>query len=310
MTDQAYEYEEVEETEEIVVEPKDETKVDKTEVAADEDESTDTDEDEVDPAEELASSGGWVPEDQWKGNSKDWVDAREFNYRGELMKRIQSQSSQIHTQMAETEGLKDALKVLGELNQTIAEKEYKKAVTDLKKQRREAIREEEFDLADELEDQLEEIKEDQDKLKPVEVKPKETEKQGLPPAQQKLVKDWYEDTSNKWYSEDEFLRPVADQIFVRELEQNGGDFAGALDTMASKMKTRFPTETGTSSKKNKGAVTESSGRAVGKNRSKSKFTKNDLTEDQLKVGKTFIDQGVFKNMQEWVDQLVEAEELS
>ena len=159
MSEQAYEYEEVVEEEVKTSEEKVETK-NKEDLAVDEDVIEDEEDDEVDPAEELASSGGWVPQDQWKGDPKDWVDAREFNYRGELMKRIQSQSSQIHAQMAETEGLKDALKVLGEHNRTIAEKEYKKAVTDLKKQRREALKEEEFDLADELEEQLEEIKED------------------------------------------------------------------------------------------------------------------------------------------------------
>ena len=47
----------------------------------------------VAPAEGKARKNGWLPEDDWHGEAGDWVDYKEFNLRGELMGRINEQSS-------------------------------------------------------------------------------------------------------------------------------------------------------------------------------------------------------------------------
>ena len=39
-------------------------------------------------AEEKAMDRGWVPEHLFSGEKEDWVDAKEFNYRGQLMDEI------------------------------------------------------------------------------------------------------------------------------------------------------------------------------------------------------------------------------
>lgn len=271
-------------------------------------------EENLSPAQELAQSEGWVPEEEWKGNKDEWIDYREFNTRGELMKRIQSQSKQIHPLKDEIAELKTALTSLGEHNKKIAEAEYNRAIKSLKVQKREAREEDDYATLDEIDEQIDELKDAKKELDATEDEKKEkpeTKPQGLPPAQKQIVQDWYDKPSNKWYQEEEMLRPIADKLFISRLEQNGGDFSEAFKHMETKMQGKFPNETGGSHKRG-GSVTEGSGRSAGRfkgNNKGPKFSKRDLNEEQAAVGKTFVDTGVFENMQEYVDQLVEIGEL-
>jgi len=316
MTVEAYEYEEEAAVDESKDE-KDEVNDSKEEVSSKDDQTHDVDEnDDPDPGESKARDEGWVPRDEWKGKSADWVDFREFNIRGELMSRIKSQSGQLHALAKKTSNLEEALQVLGEHNKKIADQEYKRAIKDMRAQLREAKGEEDFDTVDELEEQIETLKESQKDLQKEEKEAEETKtskkevSKELPPAQKKIVEDWYNDPNNKWYEEDPFLQPIADRLFVTRLEQNGGDFSDAFSYMETKIKNRFPDEFGETSKR-KGSVTESNGRASGKKKagSKSKFTKSDLSEEQLKVAKTFVDQGIYDNIQDYVNELVSLGEV-
>lgn len=312
MATEAYEYEEVVETTEEENKNTEEDNKGKEEELSEES----GEEEDLSPAQELAQSEGWVPEDEWKGNKDEWIDYREFNTRGELMKRIQSQSKQIHPLKEEISELKTAMSFLGEHNKKIAEVEYNRAVKDLKAQKREAREEDDYAAIDEIDGQLDELKDAKKELDAKEDKKEEstevsTKPQELPPAQKQIVKDWYDSPTNKWYQEEEMLRPVADQVFISRLEQNGGDFSEAFTYMETKMKSKFPEETGGSRKKG-GSVTETSGRAAGRAKGNSKgpkFSKRDLNEEQAAVAKTFVDTGVFENIQEYVDQLVEIGEL-
>jgi hypothetical protein len=265
--------------------------------------------DDISPAEERARSEGWAGKDDWKGDPDDWVDYREFNYRGQLMNRIKSQSTQIHTLMDETKDTKEALAILGEHNKKIALTEYNRALKDLKEQRKEAREEDDLDAIDDIEESIAELKDAKKDLEKEPEKKKEKEVQGLSPEQTEIVKEWY--SNNKWYEEDVFLQPIADKLFITRLEENKGDFAEAFDFMETKIKKRFPEEFKGSNSRKGSSVTESSGRSTGKQKSgsKSKFSAKDMTEEQTRVGRTFVNNGVFDNMQEYVDQLAATGEL-
>lgn len=42
-----------------------------------------------------ARAGGWKPLEDWEGESDDWVDARDFNTRGEYITKIKDQNNQL-----------------------------------------------------------------------------------------------------------------------------------------------------------------------------------------------------------------------
>ena len=86
---------------------------------------------EVSPVQEEALAQGWVPKDEYEGDPDRWVDAGEFVRRGELFRKIESQSKE----------LKDVRKALAELakhNSKIREVEYARAIEGLKAQKKEA----------------------------------------------------------------------------------------------------------------------------------------------------------------------------
>ena len=81
-------------------------------------EDTQEEESTLSPAEETASAGGWKPEDEWEGTG-EWIDARTFNMRGELMDRIKSQTSQLRGQDKKMTKLESGLKELADHNKRI-----------------------------------------------------------------------------------------------------------------------------------------------------------------------------------------------
>lgn len=264
-------------------------------------------EDTIDPALTKASDEGWVPKEEWKGDPEDWVDYREFNVRGELMGRIKSQSSQIHSLMEETTNLKDAMKVLGEHNKKIAQTEFKRAMATLKAEKKEARENDDYDAIDEIDEQISELKDAQKDLEAQEKESKKEEKNtanGPTPEQQAFVRSWIDNPDNKWYTEDKALAAAADSYILEHAKHSPNDLEGAMAHMEKQMRKRFPTEVGKSAAIKGSSVTESDGRGQGKKTAQSKkFTVKDLTDEERQVGKTFINTGVFANMQEWVDEV-------
>jgi len=267
--------------------------------------------DDVGPALVKAEEDGWVPKEEWKGNPKDWVDFREFNIRGELMTRIKSQSNQLHTLMGETKDLKEALQVLGEHNKKTAEREYNRAIKTLKAERRDAREANDYEALDEIEDQIDELTEAKKDLDVKETNKKEnTGNVGPTPEQKAYVQEWIENPENKWYVEDKALTAAADSFIWEYAQTHPNDLEGAISHMEKQMKKRFPEETGGKQIKRGSATTETDGRTRSKTqRSGKKFTQKDLTEEQRKVGKTFVNQGVFDSMQEWVEELAKNGDL-
>lgn len=309
MTDNvtAYEYDDT------VVEPKTETKSEETTETKTDETSTKTteqtshDEEDVNPAQARAAEGGWVPEDEWKGDPEDWVDYREFNIRGELMDRIKSQSSQMRTLMDKTSSLEEALQILGEQNKKTAKREYDRALKSLKAERREALEENDYDAIDEIEEHIDNLNEAKKELEGTPDKEdKKAETKGPTPEQQQLVRTWIDNPDNKWYTTDRALAAAADAYIWEYSQDHPTDLAGAMNYMEKQMKKRFPEDVGGKPAKRGSATTETDGRSQGKasqGREK-KYSPKDLNDEQKRVGKTFIDQGVFDNMQEWVDTLV------
>ena len=266
-------------------------------------------------AEQQAYAQGWRPETEWKGDPEKWVSAKEFLFRGELMDRIQKQTKVINDMKSTQDDMANALKVMGEHNSKIAEQEYKRALDTLKKQRREAMHEGEFDRADEIDERIDELKDakkEADSSPKVEKKDTKDTNDDDTPKGSPEVDAWYA-KNDTWYTKDIAMTAVADRVFDTYLAQHQGDFNGALEAVDTLMRERFPEEMGVQKKASpsSAAVSEGSGRAKSSKKSgKSKqFTVKDLNPEQYQVAKTFVDTEVFGSMQEYVDQLADLGEL-
>lgn len=267
---------------------------------------------EVDPVEEKARSQGWRPQEEWDGDPTEWVDAKEFVFRGELMDRIRQQSSKINNFEKENKEIKEALKILGEHNKKIAEQEYQKALADLKRQKKEALEDDDYDTVVDIDERMSELKTSKEEL--------DAEKEEATPdtsteeAENKIpepVQNWLQSDSNKWYHDDPVMRGAADNVYLQHLQFNPDDFSGALKKVDETMRAYFPEKfTGT---KRKGAAVTEPGARGGANKKSTKNSKKatvrDLSDEQKRVAQTFVDSGVFASVQEYVDQLVELGEI-
>ena len=260
-----------------------------------------------------AKGEGWVPLDEWEGDPGDWVDYREFNLRGELMKRIKKQSSDLVRLRSENESLNQTLKDLAEHNKKIAQAEKEKVLRELRQARNQARRDEDFELQDELEDKIDEVKS-------MEVEePAKSESQDpnqLTSAEQAIVKEEFQNfiKRNPWYVQDEDARAQADEVGAALLNSNPlyrQDFALFYADVEKEMKNKLPA--------NKRGVTapdvteSSSNRGSDNNSSKSKpkkYTVRDLNEEQRAISKRLVSSGAFESEQEYVDQLAELGEIN
>ena len=101
------------------------------------------------PTERAASLQGWVPLSEWKGDPAEHRSAREFLDRGELLTKIKSQS-------AELQQVTKIVQHLSEHNKMVYQAGIEAGIKQLREQRKEAIREQDADALAEIEDKLDE----------------------------------------------------------------------------------------------------------------------------------------------------------
>ena len=257
------------------------------------------------PEQALATEGGWKPEEEYTGDEGKWIDARTFNMRGELMDRIKSQTSQLRGQDRKINKLEEGLKNLSEHNNKMDEIAFKKALTELKTLKSDAM-----DVADhvqvvEIDDQIADLKASQQEADRVQDPAEEV---GVNPE----VAAWID--RNEWYKTDTTLRGAADALtmeVVRTRPELKGHPTEVLDLVSKRLKEEFPGKFGKVRRATTQSVAEP-GQADTSSRSKGsskKYTSKHLNEDQLAIGKTFVEAGAMKNLNEYTSQLAEMGEL-
>lgn len=254
----------------------------------------------VSAQEERATNDGWRPESEWEGDPSQWVDYREFNVRGELMGRIQEQSSIINSQKGQIDEVKTALKDLGAMQDKIADAQYNKLVKQIRKQKAQAIEEGEGETVIELDEQLDELKEQRDEVvNRAQVDDdddagNEGNGQVLDPA----VQTWLSNPTNQWYNTDARLRNIANTIAAEIAGDNPGMAPGeVLRRMDAEVRKDMP-------QKFSGKNTVDGGDVNNRgNGSKGKRSFNDLTPDQQGICKRLVKLGTFKTNDEYIEQL-------
>lgn len=248
-----------------------------------------------------ASEKGWVPEKEWDGDPKDWRPAREFLDRGELMDRISSQTKQLNQYDAKIQTLETSLKQLTEHNKKVAELEYSKAMSDLKKQKADALDVGDHTAVVELDDKMSELKQSKQETETLEQAPQSP--QGPHPE----VTAWM--TENTWYNTDMALRGAADAIANQFLALNPAAESTpsvVLTHVSQQLLQEFPEKFGKRIRTN--ATVEPSNTGSRKNtKGKSKWSKGDLNEMQLGIMKNICDENFSE--QDYINQLGELGEI-
>lgn len=178
---------------------------------------------EASPVQEEALSQGWVPKDEYEGDPDRWVDAGEFVRRGELFRKIESQSKE----------LKDVRKALSELakhNSKIREVEYARAIEGLKAQKKEALSEGDADRVVDLDDKIDLVKDQQKQFHSQQVQ------EAIPQEVHPELKNWIND--NGWYETNKAMRGWADARGT-ELAEEGKSPREVLKALEKEVKDRF-----------------------------------------------------------------------
>jgi hypothetical protein len=269
------------------------------------DEDKDKQEPTMSASEEKARKGGWVPEEEWKGDSAQWVDHSIFNIKGEFMDRIREQSDVISTQGKKIQEREDALKDMKDMQTKIAEKAYKDALNDLKAKKAEAMEGGDHMGVINIDDEISDLKENKPKFDAEEDDKGGSADQGEDQLPAEIV-EWMGKPENKWYHTDTALRGMADGIANSILSKNPNTPpAQLLREVEATLKKELPHRFGSGSDDGDVSDGGDNNRSSRNNRKKT-LTINDLDEFQQGVCKRLVKIGTFKNNAEYIEALQKA----
>lgn len=251
---------------------------------------------ESNPSMDRASSNGWRPLEDWVADGRpeeDWVDYREFNVRGELMGKIQGMGRKLSALEQANEKLQEATRQAASMTKDMVDKQYERAMADLKRQRREALEVGDFDAVDELDDRRDELADKRKELdaqaEPAVAEPEKKDFTDLHPIEQTFIN--IVNTNPDLVGNEERIKQVgkyADEIWGANPDIGVAEFVRKLDQHMNPPRDRAPGPDG-----NRSAPRPKS--------NGSKFSKGDLSEMELEFAKTFVDTGAYKSIQEYVD---------
>lgn len=143
--------------------------------------------------EQRAMEQGWVPKDQWTGEGK-WRDAESFLDRGELFGKIDAQNREIKS-------TRQALQALQQHYAKMSEVEYKRALDTLKKEKKEALLENDADAVLEADEKIAALREVKQQAPAVQQEPEQLHPEFV---------NWV--NRNPWYSSNAAMAGAADRI--------------------------------------------------------------------------------------------------
>lgn len=242
---------------------------------------------EIDPVEAAAREKGWKPQDEWEGDPADWRDAKTFMDRESFFKKINSQKREIKE-------LQKTLQQLAEHQSKLAKVERENAIRELQSKRKEALQDGDLETVDRLNDHIAEIKAAPD---PVPVQ--------TTPTSNPDLEDFLE--RNPWFTQDSDLREMAEGIAVKYIsdKQNNRQTFTATDVyeyVESKMAKVVQKEKRIVADPvaSPNTVTRQSNVAP----KTKKYTVRDLTDEQKRIGRRFVESGAYSDIQQYVDDLV------
>jgi len=257
---------------------------------------------ELSQDESLAANHGWTPKEEWEGDPDEWVTAKEFNRRGELFSRIAKYG-------AENREMKESLKKLFNHNRTLFDAGYKKALSDLKDQRAEAIEEGDTKKLVTIEDEMDNLK-DEHKRAIDEFDNSMTigDGQTAPNEQQAVVFSQWSD-ANTWYGRNADLTRIADNIAMSMVESSKAsganvDYGRLLSQVAREVRQNNPEYF---VREGKTSAVEGSSRTVSTRKvgGSGRYSMSNIPTEEREIARTIMDSTGMKE-EEYVKQYMEA----
>lgn len=233
---------------------------------------------EFSKTEQTALDQGWVPQEDFHGEEHKWVDAGEFLRRGELFGKIDSQNRE----------LKETKKTLLALEQhylKVKETEYKRALDDLKKQKKNALIENDVEAVLDVDEKIDELRDEQIKEAKQAAQAQVAQQQTTPHPE---FVAWTQ--KNSWYETSSPMRAFADAR-GNELQQEGKSPSDVLRLVAEEVRKEFPNKFYNAKRDEAGSV---EGTGAKGSASKSKI---ELTEFEVTIMKKLVGQGVLTKEQ-------------
>lgn len=242
--------------------------------------------------EERASTVGWRPKEEWEGNPEDWVDAKEFLARGGFIDRIKEQSSIIKKMQKTIASMEQDKNVLIEHYKKVRETEYKRALNDLKAQRKEAYQYGDLDLVDEIDDQIQELK----------VEVSKPTAQPEPEVHQDIVEFM---DNNPWYGPegDILLTEQADRLASKMVQLNPSlnkEPKKVLDKVLEVLKEEYPHKFGAQSKPARKSSVLEPGDVPHKSKGK-KYSARDIPSEFLPIAKQLVSMGAVESLDKYAE---------
>jgi hypothetical protein len=178
----------------------------KTEVVVEQTPEQTPEQREYTPMEIKAIEQGWIPKEDFDGDDSEFIDAPEFVRRGELFRKIETQSKEVKQ-------LRNALEAFKQHHSKVKENEYERALKSLQDARKQAFVDGEHERAFALEEKIDEIKQEKAEV--------------VRNAKEPVVEDnaytpefvnWV--SRNSWYENNRVMRKAADALGL-ELHQAG-----------------------------------------------------------------------------------------
>jgi hypothetical protein len=227
---------------------------------------------QVSEIEQKALEMGWRPKDEFDGDETEFIDAKEFVRRQPLFDKISHQSREIKE-------VRKALEALKIHYTTVRESEFERALSTLKKERKDALSNGDGDRFDQLDDEIKVVEKQVESIKAVKDSPIVQEASEHPE-----FTAWK--NQNRWYESTSYMRKFADD-FGTELAARGIPPADVLKQVAQAVKKEFPSKFVNSNKENAAPV--NSGASGGGQRSVS--IEGSLTEQERTVMGTLVRSG-------------------
>lgn len=249
--------------------------------------------DTPDPVEVLAQRLGWNPEFQGEGA----VDAETFilrsrNISNDLSKQVRTLRKQLS---AMSEGV-EAIKLSAEQAQAQKINELKTQITELKAQRKQAIKDGDLDAVDVFDSRIE-VLQDASKAPPKKAPPVAAP----PPEYDEFVE------RNPWYLTDSEMHQYADTI-VNLPENKGLSYTRLLQKVERLVKQEFPEKFAAAKPPPAQDPAVASPSVVPSSRhkvrpAKPKATAVDLSYHQRQIGQDFVARGVYKTLDDYAQSL-------
>lgn len=166
---------------------------------------------EVNPIEQQAMEMGWKPREEYEGDPNKWVNADIFVARAPLFEKIDEETRRNKNLQKRLDMLEKTIQDQVAHTEVVRKSEYKRAIDELKTQKKLALAEDDLLRADEIQDKIEAVKETQ--------RAEEAQRPPPPPQQpNEAFINWSQE--NQWYKLDSEMREFADAIGL--IEHNKG----------------------------------------------------------------------------------------